>query len=333
MRHRNPKDRRCTYVVPLEDSATWSPGDLRAFSEYLSTLGVAGCDVLILDGSAGETLDRNRRTLRWVGRHLSVRPEHRGAGRAIDPLRCAAAEALCEKVILAAPDVRFTAAELGNVCELLDRHEVVEPQEYVDPLPWWAAIEAGRILVHRSLERHPDHGATFGVRKSSIRRLRSPDWVDSGEDQVRRLMAQGAEVFSALDLFVRRVPPLLSDWLRGRTFQAGNDFGIPLKTALFFALIPMAIMLATFGGLRMLGGFTGAIVFASISLALRGRSGASSVFPMRTAFFAPLWVLERSVSVYWALALKVGSPGREPRHAVVSGGRAPAQSSMVDGRG
>src|SRR5216684_1611996 len=185
MRHRNPKDRRCTYVVPLEDSATWSPGDLQAFSEYLSTLGVAGCDVLILDGSASETLDRNRRTLRWVGRHRTVSPQHRGSGGAIDSLRCAAAEALCEKVIVASPEVRYTAAELVNVCDLLDRHEVVEPQDYVDPLPWWGAIDAGRILVHRSIERHTEHGATFGFRKSSIHKLSGNDWADSGEDRVR----------------------------------------------------------------------------------------------------------------------------------------------------
>jgi hypothetical protein len=47
-------------------------------------------------------------------------------------------------------------------------------------------------------------------------------------------------------------------------------------------------------------------------LALRGRSGAASFFPLRASFLAPLWLFERAVSVYWALALRVRSAAAEP---------------------
>jgi hypothetical protein len=305
MRHRSPQDRRCTYVVPLEEQAGGSIDDLRALSEYLTTLTVADCDVLILDAASAEHFERNRTILRWVGRHVAVDAHNRTTSGAIDPVRAAVAFAACEKVIVAAPDVRYTADEIAAVCDLLDLHEVVEPQDYLDPLPWWGGIEAGRMLVHRSIEPYPDHGATFGFRRSAIRGLRGLDAFDLGDDSVRRLSAQGAEIFSALELFVRRRPPQLGEWLHERTRQAEDDFAMPVKSAFFFALIPMAILLTMFGGLRIAGGYLGAIAFASVALAVRGRIGAGSVFPLRACFYAPLWVLERAVSVYWALGLKM----------------------------
>lgn len=305
MRHRTPSDRRCTYVVPLEEQAAGSVDDLRPLSEYLSTLAVADCDVLILDASSVESFERNRTILRWVGRHVAVDGRDRTASGAIDAIRAAVALAPCEKVIVAGPDVRYTAEEIGEVCDLLDLHEVVEPQDYLDPMPWWAGVEAGRMLVHRSIEPYPDHGATFGFRRSAVRGLRSVDAFDVGDDPVRRLSAQGAEIFSALDLFVRRRPPQLAEWLHERTRQAEDDFAMPVKSAFFFALIPMAILLALFGGPRIAGGYLGAIAFAAIGLAIRGRIGAGSVFPLRACFYAPLWVLERAISVYWALGLKM----------------------------
>ena len=51
----------------------------------------------------------------------------------------------------------------------------------------------------------------------------------------------------------------------------------------------------------------------SFALAVRGRIGAATFFPWRACLYAPLWVLERSISVYWALFWKVigaGEPGR-----------------------
>ena len=64
-------------------------------------------------------------------------------------------------------------------------------------------------------------------------------------------------------------------------------------------------------GVGLAGGYAGVIAFASIGLAIRGRAGAASVFPLRACFFAPLWILERSLSVYWALARKLHSGDSE----------------------
>ncbi len=104
---------------------------------------------------------------------------------------------------------------------------------------------------------------------------------------------------------MRRVPPPLDEWMRERPRLADDDFMMPVKSAFFFALLPMAMLLMAFAGVRAMAGYAGAVAFTSIVLAIRGRGGAAAIFPLRTCFFAPLWVLERSVSVYWALLRKL----------------------------
>lgn len=310
MRKKQAQDSRCSYVVVVENAST-STGDLRELATYLSTLGVAGCDVVILDASPRMQFELNSRILRWVGSHTPVRPEHCAPGGGVDLLRAASTLAGCEKVIVAAEDVRYTPEAIGQICDLLEMHEVVEPQDYLDPLPWWGGIEAGRILVHRGIEPQPDHGATFGFRRSAVRALRHLG-ADSFEDPPRRLAAAGAEVFAASHVFVRREPVALEDWLTQRPRAAGDDFALPMKAAFFFSLVPLLTLLAVLGGLRLAGGYASVIAFASVALAIRGRSGAGAFFPLRACLFAPVWIFERSISVYWALFRKLRGTDVEP---------------------
>ena len=303
MKSRSDSDRHCSYVVVHEDTAA-SPDDLRSFAHHLSTLAVAGCEVIVVDDT--ESFDRNRRVFHWVGRHVAELPRHRALNGDIDPIRAAQDLAACEKIIVADCRVRHDAATIAAMCSLLDVHEVVEPQDYYDPLPWWGGIDAGRMLLHRGIEPLPDHGATFGFRRTAMRGMRGLDALDDGgDDHVRRLQSQGAEVHSAGDLFVRCEPPTIGSWLRQRARHADDDFALPLKTAFFFALLPVAALLVAFGGAPFASGYAGALVLGSLALALRGRAGAASVFPLRAALFAPLWMLERSISVYWALLRKL----------------------------
>jgi hypothetical protein len=305
MRARTGSDRCCSYVV-VHDDATASAGDLRSFAAHLSTLAVAGCEVIVIDDTP--SFHRNRRIFRWVGRHLAAMPRHRALNGTVDRLRAALDLATCEKVVVAAARIRYDAEKIAAMCALLDVHEAVEPQEYYDPLPWWGGIDAGRMLVHRGIEPLPDHGATFGFRRTAIRGLRGIDVLDdAGEDAVRRLQSQGAAIRS-VPIFVRSEPPSVGAWLEERARHAGDDFALPVKTAFFFALLPIAALLIAFGGAPLAGGYAGAIVVGSLALALRGRAGAATVFPFRACLFAPLWVLERSVSVYWALLRKLSTP-------------------------
>ncbi len=327
MRHRNAADRRSTYLIVIEQE-TLGPDDLCSLSGYLSGLGLLDCDVVVVDGSPLPLFERNRRSLRWVSRHVAAKPKHRAPGGQLDPLRAAADLAACEQVVIADVNVRYSEEALAELSDLLEAHEVVEPQDYFEPLPWWSSIEAGRMLVHRGIEPMPDHGATFGIRRSAVRSLRTIDSLSATyEDQVRRLAAAGAEVYSATGVFVRRLPPPFVDWLDTRPRQAGDDFSMPVKTAFFFSLIPMALLLAAFGGLRAAGSYGGILACGALALAVRGRAGAATFFPLRTCLAAPLWVLERAVSVYWALFRRLYGIRAEPRgvpdadraHRVASG--------------
>ena len=319
MRDRSGRERHCSYVVVIEESRT-SEDELRELAAYLSTLGVAGCDVVVLDPSPRVQLVRNGRILRWVGRHVAVRPEHRTPGGSVDLVRSATALAACENVIVAAQDVRYTAAAIAQICDLLEVHEVVEPQDYLEPLPWWGGIEAGRILIHRGIEPRPDHAATFGFRRSAIGELPALPAGDLLDDHARRLSSAGAEVFAATGVFVRREPGGLTDWFSQRPRAAGDDFALPVRTAFFFAIAPVLVLLALLGGSELAGGYAGAIAFASVGLALRGRAGASAFFPLHACLFAPLWVVERSVSVYWALFRRLRGSGDDARRVAESAG-------------
>ena len=318
MRKRKARDHRCSYVVVVENGG--EQGDLRELGNYLSTLGAAGLDVVILDASPCPLFERNACVLRWVGRHVAVCPEHCTPMGLLDPVRAAVNVAACEKVIVAMDDVRYTTEAIARICEMLEAHEVVEPQDYLEPLPWWGSIEAGRILLHRGIEPQPDHGATFGFRRSALRTMRVVTTAGYADDPVRRLAASGAEVFGAGDVFVRRQPGTFDSWIEDRPRLAGDDFSFPFKSAFFFSIVPLLFLIGLFGGMRMASVYAGVIAFASIGLALNGRSGASAFFPLHTCLFAPLWVFERSVSVYWALFRKIRGVETETSRVVLPDG-------------
>jgi hypothetical protein len=316
MRNTASPDRRCSYVVVVQ-SVACSDAELRELAGYLSATGLAGCEVIVLDPSPRPRFDANARILRWVGKHVAVHPEHCTPGGVIDRVRASAALASCEKVVVAADDVRYTPEALGQLCDLLELHEVVEPQDYLEPLPWWGGLEAGRILVHRGIEPEPDHGATFGFRRNAIRSLRTLGSGDFVEDPARRLKAAGAEVFPAPNVFVRRQPAPFQEWLAQRPRVAGEEFALPFKTAFFFSLVPLLLLLGIAGGLQLALVYASVIAFATVTLALRGRAGAGAFFPLRACLFAPVWVLERSVSVYWALFRKLRGADVDPARIAV----------------
>jgi hypothetical protein len=274
------RDPRCSYVVILE-SARLEGEVLQELAGYLSELVVAGCDVVVLDPGSRPEFEERMRVLRWVGRHLAMPP-------GVDAFHAAAAFATCEKVILAAPDVRYSFDSLAQIRDLLDIHEVVQPQIYLDPLPWWGGVEAARMLVHRAVDVQADHGGTFGFRRAATRRV-----------------AARTQGHFAKNVLVRRHAGAFPHWLAQRPRAAGEDFALPVKTAFFLALVPLMILFTALGGARIAGTYAGIIAFSSLGLAIRGRSGVGSAVPLRAILFAPVWVLERSLSVYWALFQKL----------------------------
>jgi hypothetical protein len=310
---RRRSNRSCTYAVSLDRGADSS--DVQALAHYLSTLNHQ-CEVVVIDASDGSEFDDHRRVLRWVSRHVAIPAHHRYADGSADMIHAAVELSLTEKVIVARIDTRYSAAEVAAVCEMLDRFDVVEPEEYFDPLPWWGGLDAGRILLHRGVDQGPDDRATFGFRRAAFHPMRLDD--RSVGNSARRFVMQGAALHEARGVFVRREPQQFATWLRLRPREATGDLVTPVKSAFFFAVLPMLLILAILGGAQVAAGYAGVMTFASVMLAIRGRAGAAKFFPLRACLFAPLWIVERSVSVYWALFDRLrGATRNAPATAVL----------------
>lgn len=295
---RRRSNRSCTYAVALDGDA--ERGEVQALAHYLSTLSLGHCEVIVVDGSPSELFDEHHRVLRWVCSHHAVLPHCRFIDGRVDLVQAATELATTEQVIIAAIDSRYTAEELRAVCELLNAHDVVEPEEYFEPLPWWGGVNAARVLLHRGVERATRRRTTFAFRRAMFSARREvPD--RSGRNDARRLALQGAEVHQARGVFVRREPGHFRTWLRSRPLEASADLAAPAKTLFSLALAPLLLLLTMLGGADVAAGSAATLSACSIVLALRGRDGAGQFFPLRACLFAPLAIAERSISVYWAL--------------------------------
>jgi hypothetical protein len=297
----------CTYVIALDDN----DGRLRDLARYLSTLSFSGCEVVILDTGSPASFEERQRVLRWVGRHIAVDGQ---------PLLHAAAEfASCEKVIMASASSRFMPAELMTICDLLERHELVQPEEYIAPLTWWGAIDAGRALLHRGVDQPRAERRTFGIRRCAVRAMRGME---------ERQVLQAAHAYEARSLFVRREPGSLAGWLAMRAREAASDLVAPMRSVFFLAFLPLLVALAAIGGLPLAGSCAVIVGFVSVAVAVRGRMGAGEFFPMHACLFAPLWIAERSITIYWAAADRLRGAAAHPVRSQDASAHRTAPSSI-----
>ena len=255
-------------------------------------------------------------------RHEPVNPAFKFLNGKVNGIQTGVRLAANEKVILADDDIRYTSFDIDQLTKLLDEFELIRPQNYFAlrkvalASGRWSAIvheqdgtftgrmEAARMLINRATLRAADYPGTCAFRRDTF--LRAADYdgdvLFDNEELIRHLVRNGARICFANDLFVEKRPPSFRKWLEQRPRQAYEDFGLRIKT-LLFALIPiLLIAVGLLSGIRaallcLLG-----IFVASFSIALIGwsRGAARKFFPAHICFFAPLWVLERSLSTYWA---------------------------------
>jgi hypothetical protein len=264
--------------------------------------------VLIVDGSPGAVFDAHHEAWRPLGRHVAVDPQYRYLNGKVNGVHTGVAAASCERIILADDDIRYGPGDVSRMCELLERFELVRPQNYLAPLPWWARMEAARMLINRGVLRAGDYPGTCGLRRSAMLRVGhyDGDVLFDNEEIVRHFIVSGAAVCHANDFFILKRPPTLSKWREQRPRQAYEDFVMRAKTLMFMAVLPLGALTGFMLGAPALLVYAAAIAGMSLVLAERGRrGGAKRFFPRHVAWHAPLWVLERSVSVYWALYWRV----------------------------
>lgn len=286
--------------------------ELDRMAADFATARAAGWEVVVADGSPPPAFARHAAAWRGACRHVPLDPCWRFLNGKVNGVMTGVTAASAERIVLADDDVVYDALTLERMRRLLDDADLVVPQNYFDPLPWWARIESARILLNRAVRPAGDYPGTFGVRRSTFLRIGpyDGDVLFENEELRRHFLRHRTRVRHARDLFVPRRPPTLRKWREQRLRQAYEDVETPAKTALFLALLPATVAIAWGGGPVALGLWIAVIGATAVGLASLGlRGGARRCIPSSARFAAPLWVLERAIMVHpavWARLRGVG---------------------------
>ena len=292
----------CTYLLTIRRTR-FDRVEAEDFRRYFGLLRASGCEVLVVDGSPAEIFDAYDEV--WNDRcsHATVDPQYRYLNGKVNGIHTGIALAAHEHVILADDDIRYTPDDVERMSRLLADYEMVRPQNYFLPLPFWARMESARMLINRAWLREGDYTGTLGVTRSAMRRVGhyDGDVLFDNEEIVRHFRLKNARIKYARDFFVLKRPATFRKWIEQRPRQAYEDFIMRAKTA-FFLLLPIALVLFwSFGGFAFALGFALLVALGAIFTAALGlNDGASIFFPISTVFYAPLWFIERSFSTYWA---------------------------------
>jgi hypothetical protein len=309
-----------SYLLPLRSAVPVSAELL----DYLH--GLVTCDqldeVMVVDGSpAGVFADFDRRCAGAV-RHVAVDRDfaHLANGKVagvLTGLRLTSAP----WVVIADDDVRYDRDGLAGVRRALGNAAVVRPQNYFEPLPWHACLDTGRILINRVTGG--DWPGTLALRRAALEQAGGYDGnvLFENLELVRTVRASGGREVCPLDLFVRRLPPPTHHFWSQRVRQAYDEFARPARLLTWLAVLPAAAVLVY----RMRWYGLAVALAAPIMVAEAGRRAGhgTRVFPAVAAIAAPLWVLERAVCAWVAVASRVVRGGVRYRGRVLRNAATP----------
>lgn len=285
-----------SYVVPIR----WRDGEQRdEVARYLAAIAPRCAEVIVVDGSEPAVFEANPAAWGELARHVPPAAGERWAMGKVSGVRTGIRLASRERVVIADDDVRYDPETLRRTADLLDDHDLVRPQNYFSRLPWHARWDTARTLLNRSLGR--DFPGTLAVRRSRMLAmgLYDGDVLFENLELIRTVRAHGGSTVAPLDLYVARVPPSAAHFWGQRTRQAYDDFALPLRMALWLALVPLlALAAAKRRPAPALAPAAASIAAAEVG---RRRAGGRAVFPASSSLLAPVWVLERGVCAWLAV--------------------------------
>jgi hypothetical protein len=288
-----------SYVLPLRSTVP----DLE-LGGYVHWLAGQVADVLVVDASPPAVRAVHRRW--WDGQVtlLTPDPARRCLNGKVWGVRTGLDRARHDAVVIADDDVRWDRAGLHRVRDLLDRADVVAPANYYDPLPWPARYDTARVLVQRALGGN--WPGTLALRRHSLAPFGGGydgDVLFENLELMRTVLAGGGRSAWPLDLFVARRPPTARHLLDQRVRQAYDEFARPAHLAVALGVLPGLVTALLRRRPELPVALTGAALAAAA--AGRHRGGGGRVYPVSSVPLAPLWVLERAVTSWCALACRL----------------------------
>jgi hypothetical protein len=291
---RTPLD--ASYVLPIRRNTA---GDVTELSAYLETLS-QDIEVIVVDGSPPEVFGHHAVFLPEPVRHVA--PMLQTLNGKVGGVLTGLALASHERVVIADDDVRYDLVSLARVVALLDGAAVVRPQNCFAPLPWHARWDTARSLINRATGG--DWPGTLAVRRSVLERTGGYDGAALFEnlELVRTVRAAGGREVVAQDVFVRRLPPTARHFFSQRLRQAYDEFARPPRLLVQLALLPLTALALLKQPRFVPLGALGAVLLAELG---RWRHGGGRHFPFTASLMAPLWLGERMVCVWLALASRL----------------------------
>lgn len=294
-----PRPLPISYILPIRSTASQAGSDLTAYLRQLA----ARAEVIVVDGSDEAVFAAHAAAWGRIVRHVAPAAELATpmgkVGGVLTGLRLASHE----HVVIADDDVRYDDPALERAVALLDSAEVVRPQNYFMPLPWHARLDTGRILLNRVTGG--DWPGTLAVRRSVLRATDGYDGRAMFEnlELVRTVRAAGGREAVPLDLYVVRHPPAATHFLSQRVRQAYDEIARPWRLLAQLAVLPVVALAMARWGWR--GALVPTAIVVCLAEAGRRRAGGRRYFPASAALLAPVWMAERAVCSWLALASRV----------------------------
>ena len=308
-----------SYVLPLR----WDRDrGLDELTEYLSRIGEIA-EVIVVDGSSPHAFDRHARALDRISLHIPPDPDLNYRMGKVNGVITGVRRSSHETVVIADDDVRYEPDTLQGVVKRLGHAGLVVPQNYFRPLPWHARWDTARTLLNRVYTGDRwfpvgDFPGTVGLRRALFLEIDAydGDLIFENLELMRTVRAAGGRIEIALDLYVRRLPPTIRQFLSQRVRQAYDDFAIPLRMAAFLSIAPLLAGLALAGRARV----ATALAIGSIALAEAGRrrGRGAAVYPPSCSLMAPAWTAERAICSWLALGQRLLHGGTTYRGGVIS---------------
>lgn len=283
------------YVLPLRWTDDADAADLTAYLRALCH----HIDITVVDASPPELAARHAQLWSPYARHLQVaRPD--GVNGKAWGVGIGVAAARHEHVVIADDDVRYGARTLRELLRMLEFADLVKPQNHFAPLPWHARWDTARSLLNRAVGS--DYPGTYGLRASTFTKLDGydPRVLFENLELERTVRAGGGRIRSCPHLYAARRPPSFRRFRGQRVRQAYDSLAQPARLALELALLP--VVLLTRHRLRTTA--IAAVAAVAWAEAGRRRHGGRAVFPATSAAWAPLWVTERAVTAWCAVAVR-----------------------------